>query len=103
MQLIYLALSVTWVLPETSSQTERAAPQSQESVCDSSFLLLSSLVLPGGRDEADNSSWLLKFLAPFTNHQLSSQPDDFDIHGSVDSIVSNEPIRQLILPWFSWH
>lgn len=56
MQLTFLALSVPWSLPEINSQPERAAPQSQGSVCGLSFLLLSSLVLPGGHDEVDNSS-----------------------------------------------
>lgn len=56
MQLIFLSLSVPLVLPKTNSRPERAALQSQESGCNPRFLLMSSLVLPGGRGEVDNSS-----------------------------------------------
>lgn len=56
MQLIFLALSVPRVMPEKDTPPKRAALQNQVSVCDSGFLLLSSLVLPSGRGEVDNSS-----------------------------------------------
>lgn len=56
MQLFFLELAVPRGLPETNNQPKRAAPQSQESVCDLSFLLLNSLVLPSGRDDVDNIS-----------------------------------------------